>query len=161
MTVYFDSQWGNDSNLERKMFAQMKEFQRTLLNQVHTLLKFQDQRFEALEQTISKRLADVKNYAEVVVEDSKHAIWMDVSNILQQMQEKEEKLTEDIINLKNEMNTKLDTKVQTLYQELDTAVDSLGNLMKLTADCQERGDSTKWSQVGWKLPSNPQHPSAR
>lgn len=34
----------------------------------------------------------------------------DVSNTLQQMQEKEENLTEDIINLKNEMCTKLDTK---------------------------------------------------
>ena len=41
-----------------------------------------------------------------------HDSWMeDVSNTLQQMQEKEENLTEDIINLKNEMNTKLDTKV--------------------------------------------------
>ncbi|CAK9096419.1 Hypothetical protein SCF082_LOCUS45264 [Durusdinium trenchii] len=40
-----------------------------------------------------------------------HDSWMeDVSNTLQQMQEKEENLTEDIINLKNEMNTKLDTK---------------------------------------------------
>jgi hypothetical protein len=40
-----------------------------------------------------------------------HDSWMeDVSNTLQQMQEKEENLTEDIINLKNEMCTKLDTK---------------------------------------------------
>merc|ERR1719217_643560 len=39
-----------------------------------------------------------------------HDSWMeDVSNTLQQV--KEENLTEDIINLKNEMNTKLDTKV--------------------------------------------------
>lgn len=42
-----------------------------------------------------------------------HDSWMeDVSNTLQQMQEKEENLTEDIINLKNEMCTKLDTKVE-------------------------------------------------
>merc|ERR1712118_410352 len=41
-----------------------------------------------------------------------HDSWMeDVSNTLQQMQEKEENLTEDLINLKNEMNAKLDTKV--------------------------------------------------
>jgi len=40
-----------------------------------------------------------------------HDTWMeDVPNTLQQMQEKEENLTDDIINL-NEMNTKLDTKV--------------------------------------------------
>merc|ERR1719305_192741 len=41
-----------------------------------------------------------------------HDSWMeDVSNTLQQMQEKEENLTEDLINMKNEMNAKLDTKV--------------------------------------------------
>ena len=40
-----------------------------------------------------------------------HDSWMeDASNTRKQMQEKEENLTEDIINLKNEMNTKLDTK---------------------------------------------------
>lgn len=33
------------------------------------------------------------------------------SNTLGQMQEKEENLTEDIINLKQEVNMKLDTKV--------------------------------------------------
>ena len=35
----------------------------------------------------------------------------DVSNTLQQMHEREEHLTEDMSNLKNEMDTKLDTKV--------------------------------------------------
>merc|ERR1740129_2383029 len=40
-----------------------------------------------------------------------HDSWMeDVSKTLQQMQEKEENLTEYRINLKNEMNAKLDTK---------------------------------------------------
>ncbi|OLP76540.1 hypothetical protein AK812_SmicGene43512 [Symbiodinium microadriaticum] len=50
-----------------------------------------------------------------------HDSWMeDVSNTLQQMQEKEENLTEDIINLKNEMNTKLDTKEAN--DDLDAAI---------------------------------------
>ena len=45
-----------------------------------------------------------------------HDSWMeDVSNTLQQMQEKEENLTEDLINLKNEMNAKLDTKVGNFF----------------------------------------------
>ena len=45
-----------------------------------------------------------------------HDSWMeDVSNTLQQMQEKEENLTEDLINLKNEMNAKLDTKVDNFF----------------------------------------------
>merc|ERR1712072_1607056 len=57
-----------------------------------------------------------------------HDSWMeDVSNTLQQMQEKEENLTEDIINLKNEMNTKLDTKVDNVAwkeanDDLDAAI---------------------------------------
>merc|ERR1719390_45827 len=55
-----------------------------------------------------------------------HDSWMeDVSNTLQQMQEKEENLTEDIINLKNEMNTKLDTKVDVSgAQETESQLDS-------------------------------------
>merc|ERR1711963_766425 len=56
-----------------------------------------------------------------------HDSWMeDVSNTLQQMQEKEENLTEDIINLKNEMNTKLDTKVnEKPFEDLKHCVASL------------------------------------
>merc|ERR1712139_232532 len=55
-----------------------------------------------------------------------HDSWMeDVSNTLQQMQEKEENLTEDIINLKNEMNTKLDTKVDNCaWKEANDDVDA-------------------------------------
>lgn len=81
----------------------------------------------------------------MVVKDSKDDCFcMDMSKNFQQMlAAKEEKLTEDIINLQNEMkvlNLKLDTKAQTL--ELDTAVDSLGKLMEQVAlsvqQCQER-----------------------
>merc|ERR1712118_610932 len=55
-----------------------------------------------------------------------HDSWMeDVSNTLQQMQEKEENLTEDIINLKNEMNTKLDTKVDNVaWKEANDDLDA-------------------------------------
>merc|ERR1712025_893668 len=64
-----------------------------------------------------------------------HDSWMeDVSNTLQQMQEKEENLTEDIINLKNEMNTKLDTKVDNVAwkeanDDLDAAIKTVRDMV--------------------------------
>ena len=55
-----------------------------------------------------------------------HDSWMeDVSNTLQQMQEKEENLTEDLINLKNEMNAKLDTKVDNFFFRAQAFEDEL------------------------------------
>jgi len=66
-----------------------------------------------------------------------HDSWMeDVSNTLQQMQEKEENLTEDIINLKNEMNTKLDTKVDNVAwkeanDDLDAAIKTVRDMVFL------------------------------
>merc|ERR1719199_547469 len=47
----------------------------------------------------------------------------DVSNTLQQMQEKEENLTEDIINLKNEMNTKLTSDTDQAVNALNGRID--------------------------------------
>ncbi|CAK0870794.1 unnamed protein product [Prorocentrum cordatum] len=76
-----------------------------------------------------------------------HDSWMeDVSNTLQQMQEKEENLTEDIINLKNEMNTKLDTKVDNVAwkeanDDLDAAVKTVRDMvssLRLDVDARRR-----------------------
>ena len=85
-----------------------------------------------------------------------HDSWMeDVSNTLQQMQEKEENLTEDIINLKNEMNTKLDTKVDNVAWK-----DSL-NASALWHCCEMLGAvplgveafSARKPMTTWMLPS--------
>jgi len=76
-----------------------------------------------------------------------HDSWMeDVSNTLQQMQEKEENLTEDIINLKNEMNTKLDTKVDNVAwkeanDDLDAAIKTVRDMvssLRLDVDARRR-----------------------
>merc|ERR1711933_334278 len=76
-----------------------------------------------------------------------HYSWMeDVSNTLQQMQEKEENLTEDIINLKNEMNTKLDTKVDNVAwkeanDDLDAAIKTVRDMvssLRLDVDARRR-----------------------
>eukprot|EP00438_Fugacium_kawagutii_P018638 Skav224584 [mRNA] locus=scaffold246:285913:295513:- [translate_table: standard] len=76
-----------------------------------------------------------------------HDSWMeDVSNTLQQMQEKEENLTEDIINLKNEMCTKLDTKVDNVAwkeanDDLDAAVKTVRDMvssLRLDVDARRR-----------------------
>merc|ERR1712193_258812 len=76
-----------------------------------------------------------------------HGSWMeDVSNTLQQMQEKEENLTEDIINLKNEMNTKLDTKVDNVAwkeanDDLDAAIKTVRDMvssLRLDVDARRR-----------------------
>merc|ERR1712167_290157 len=76
-----------------------------------------------------------------------HDSWMeDVSNTLQQMQEKEENLTEDIINLKNEMNTKLDTKVDNVAwkeanDDLDAAIKTVRDMvssLRLDGDARRR-----------------------
>ncbi|CAJ1453617.1 unnamed protein product [Effrenium voratum] len=76
-----------------------------------------------------------------------HDSWMeDVSSTLQQMQEKEENLTEDIINLKNEMNTKLDTKVDNVAwkeanDDLDAAVKTVRDMvssLRLDVDARRR-----------------------
>merc|ERR1711908_46612 len=76
-----------------------------------------------------------------------HDSWMeDVSNTLQQMQEKEENLTEDIINLKNEMYTKLDTKVDNVAwkeanDDLDAAIKTVRDMvssLRLDVDARRR-----------------------
>merc|ERR1712032_991187 len=76
-----------------------------------------------------------------------HDPWMeDVSNTLQQMQEKEENLTEEIINLKNEMNTKLDTKVDNVAwkeanDDLDAAIKTVRDMissLRLDVDARRR-----------------------
>eukprot|EP00913_Durusdinium_trenchii_P032459 g30389.t1 len=76
-----------------------------------------------------------------------HDSWMeDVSNTLQQMQEKEENLTEDIINLKNEMCTKLDTKVDNVAwkeanDDLDAAIKTARDMvssLRLDVDARRR-----------------------
>merc|ERR1711933_466740 len=76
-----------------------------------------------------------------------HDSWMEgVSNTLQQMQEKEENLTEDIINLKNEMNTKLDTKVDNVAwkeanDDLDAAIKTVRDMvssLRLDVDARRR-----------------------
>eukprot|EP00490_Sorites_sp_Unknown_P025554 CAMPEP_0114654478 /NCGR_PEP_ID=MMETSP0191-20121206/10510_1 /TAXON_ID=126664 /ORGANISM="Sorites sp." /LENGTH=584 /DNA_ID=CAMNT_0001869985 /DNA_START=23 /DNA_END=1777 /DNA_ORIENTATION=+ len=76
-----------------------------------------------------------------------HDSWMeDVSNTLQQMQEKEENLTEDIINLKNEMNTKLDTKVDNVAwkeanDDLDAGIKTVRDMvssLRLDVDARRR-----------------------
>merc|ERR1711907_833688 len=73
-----------------------------------------------------------------------HDSWMeDVSNTLQQ---KEENLTEDIINLKNEMNTKLDTKVDNVAwkeanDDLDAAIKTVRDMvssLRLDVDARRR-----------------------
>merc|ERR1719265_1669438 len=64
-----------------------------------------------------------------------HDSWMeDVSNTLQQMQEKEENLTRAKKNLKNEMNTKLDTKVDNVARkeandDLDAAIKTVRDMV--------------------------------
>merc|ERR1719178_593376 len=74
-----------------------------------------------------------------------HDSWMeDVSNTLQQM--KEENLTEDLINLKNEMNTKLDTKVDNVAwkeanDDLDAAIKTVRDMvssLRLDVDARRR-----------------------
>jgi chromosome segregation ATPase len=76
-----------------------------------------------------------------------HDSWMeDVTNTLQQMQEKEENLTEDIINLKDEMNTKLDTKVDNIAwkeanDDLDAAIKTVRDMvssLRLDVDARRR-----------------------
>merc|ERR1719473_1051014 len=76
-----------------------------------------------------------------------HDSWMeDVSNTLQQMQEKEENLTEDLINLKNEMNAKLDTKVDNVAwkeanDDLDAAIKTVRDMvssLRLDVDARRR-----------------------
>merc|ERR1719472_506787 len=82
-----------------------------------------------------------------------HDSWMgDVSNTLQQMQEKEENLTEDIINLKNEMNTKLDTKVDNVAwkeanDDLDAAIKTVRDMVSsLRLDVAARQESLHTTQ---------------
>jgi chromosome segregation ATPase len=76
-----------------------------------------------------------------------HDSWMeDVSNTLQQMQEKEENLTEDIINIKNEMTLKLDTKVDNVAwkeanDDLDAAIKTVRDMvssLRLDVDARRR-----------------------
>merc|ERR1719399_2697501 len=76
-----------------------------------------------------------------------HDSWMeDVSNTLQQMQEKEENLTEDLINLKQEMNAKLDTKVDNVAwkeanDDLDAAIKTVRDMvssLRLDVDARRR-----------------------
>jgi hypothetical protein len=60
----------------------------------------------------------------------------DVSNTPQLMQEKEENLTEDITNLKNEMIIKLDTKVDNVAwkeanEDLDAAIKTVRDMVLL------------------------------
>merc|ERR1712078_62873 len=65
---------------------------------------------------------------------------------LQQMQEKEENLTEDLINLKNEMNTKLDTKVDNVAwkeanDDLEAAIKTVRDMvssLRLDVDARRR-----------------------
>ncbi|CAE7671529.1 ynaI [Symbiodinium sp. CCMP2592] len=81
-----------------------------------------------------------------------HDSWMEgMSNTLQQMQEKEENWSEDMINLKNELTAKLDTKVDNVAwkeatDELDAAVKTIYGLvsaLRLDADANRRkGDET-------------------
>merc|ERR1712205_28201 len=86
-----------------------------------------------------------------------HDSWMeDVSNTLQQMQEKEENLTEDIINLKNEMNTKLDTKVDNVAckeanDDLDAAIKTVRDMvssLRLDVDAPGVRWMRSWLQFG-------------
>ncbi|CAJ1409346.1 unnamed protein product [Effrenium voratum] len=76
-----------------------------------------------------------------------HDSWMeDVSNTLQQMQEKEDNTTEDLINLKNEFTAKLDTKVDNVAwkeanDDLDAAVKTVRDMvssLRLDVDARRR-----------------------
>ncbi|CAE7232349.1 ynaI [Symbiodinium sp. CCMP2456] len=76
-----------------------------------------------------------------------HDSWMeDVSNTLQQMQEKEENLSEDMINLKNELTAKLDTKVDNVAwkeanDDLDAAIKTVRDMvssLRLDVDARRR-----------------------
>merc|ERR1719324_779085 len=82
---------------------------RARVDSTHSIITSR-QRVEAtMTAEISTMRLDIGDIQEAL---KNHDSWMeDVSNTLQQMQEKEENLTEDLINLKNEMNAKLDTKV--------------------------------------------------
>merc|ERR1719399_266104 len=66
----------------------------------------------------------------------------DVSNTLQQMQEKEENLTEDIINLKNEMSTKVDNVAwKEANDDLDAAIKTVRDMvssLRLDVDARRR-----------------------
>lgn len=73
--------------------------------------------------------------------------WMeDVSNTLQQMQEKEDNTTEDLINLKNEFTTKLDGKVDNVAwkeanDDLDAAIKTVRDMissLRLDVDARRR-----------------------
>merc|ERR1719361_1772484 len=100
-------------------------------------------RVDATHSIITSRL-DIGDIQEAL---KNHDSWMeDVSNTLQQMQEKEENLTEDIINLKNEMNTKLDTKVDNVAwkeanDDLDAAIKTVRDMvssLRLDVDARRR-----------------------
>ena len=103
------------------------------------------QRVEAtMSAEISTMRLDIGDIQEAL---KNHDYWMeDVSNTLQQMQEKEENLTEDIINLKNEMNTKLDTKVDNVAwkeanDDLDAAIKTVRDMvssLRLDVDARRR-----------------------
>jgi len=76
-----------------------------------------------------------------------HDSWMeDVSNTLQQMQEKEDNTTEDLINLKNEFTTKLDGKVDNVAwkeanDDLDAAIKTVRDMvssLRLDVDARRR-----------------------
>merc|ERR1719379_2177347 len=72
----------------------------------------------------------------------------DVSNTLQQMQEKEENLTEDLINLKNEMNAKLDTKVDNVAWKEENLTEDLINLKnEMNAKLDTKVDSVAWKEA--------------
>jgi len=76
-----------------------------------------------------------------------HDSWMeDVSSTLQQMQEKEENLSEDMIHLKNELTAKLDTKVDNVAwkeanDDLDAAIKTVRDMvssLRLDVDARRR-----------------------
>mmetsp|Transcript_18600 Transcript_18600/g.30504 ORF Transcript_18600/g.30504 Transcript_18600/m.30504 type:complete len:225 (-) Transcript_18600:40-714(-) len=64
----------------------------------------------------------------------------DVSNTLQQMQEKEDNITEDLINLKKEFITKLDGKVDNMANDnLDAAIKTVHDMISsLRLDVEAR-----------------------
>merc|ERR1719222_1483866 len=117
---------------------------RARVDSTHSIITSR-QRVEAtMTAEISTMRLDIGDIQEAL---KNHDSWMeDVSNTLQQMQEKEENLTEEIINLKNEMNTKLDTKVDNVAwkeanDDLDAAIKTVRDMvssLRLDVDARRR-----------------------
>merc|ERR1712070_914418 len=117
---------------------------RARVDATHSIITSRQRAEATMTAEISTMRLDIGDIQEAL---KNHDSWMeDVSNTLQQMQEKEENLTEDIINLKNEMNTKLDTKVDNVAwkeanDDLDAAIKTVRDMvssLRLDVDARRR-----------------------